>query len=351
MMSTPTPSSSSPMSMQSVSPTSVNGVPLGFPGMLPGLGMGMGMGMPDAMTMLQYQQMQLLQQAQLLQQLQNSNANLAELHLRQQLGTLADASFTTASSAPSTSRSLEVASSGDENDSDADAHSDVPLLSATPVKNRAGKGQQFPYVLRPGAWEDRRNLIVTNLPAAMTENGLRKLFERFGTITRVHVVRDRDTDASRKFGFVEFEDVVSSKSALQLSRKLTPPATDAHPNPQPVVIAYGRRSNERRSGNTVYIGGFGSSLREASLITLCKQYGSIVSARVLDPKKHTDGVAFVKFSKADDALKACRTLDGSDVMCHPGKKKTLRVRLSDEVGKTEQRQQISSMLKDIKTLL
>eukprot|EP01063_Lacrimia_lanifica_P010364 TRINITY_DN1706_c0_g1_i1.p1 TRINITY_DN1706_c0_g1~~TRINITY_DN1706_c0_g1_i1.p1 ORF type:complete len:374 (+),score=142.17 TRINITY_DN1706_c0_g1_i1:67-1188(+) len=45
MMSTPTPSSSSPMSMQSVSPTSVNGVPLGFPGMLPGLGMGMGMGM------------------------------------------------------------------------------------------------------------------------------------------------------------------------------------------------------------------------------------------------------------------------------------------------------------------
>jgi cold-inducible RNA-binding protein len=48
-----------------------------------------------------------------------------------------------------------------------------------------------------------KNIFVGNLSFGATEDGLRSLFEAYGTVDRVNVVTDRDSGRARGFAFVE----------------------------------------------------------------------------------------------------------------------------------------------------
>lgn len=49
-------------------------------------------------------------------------------------------------------------------------------------------------------------IYVGNLPFSATEDEIRALFEPFGEVTSVDIVKDRDTGRSRGFAFVEMAD-------------------------------------------------------------------------------------------------------------------------------------------------
>ena len=59
-----------------------------------------------------------------------------------------------------------------------------------------------------------KNLFVGNLPFSADENGIRNLFEQYGTVERVSVITDRDTGKSRGFGFVEMTDDEAAAQAI-----------------------------------------------------------------------------------------------------------------------------------------
>nr|AAH57481.1 Cirbp protein [Danio rerio] len=47
-----------------------------------------------------------------------------------------------------------------------------------------------------------------------TEQSLEEAFSKYGTIAKVDVIRDRETDRSRGFGFVTFENPEDAKDAM-----------------------------------------------------------------------------------------------------------------------------------------
>ncbi len=51
-----------------------------------------------------------------------------------------------------------------------------------------------------------KKIYVGNLPFSADEDGVRELFESYGTVTSVNLITDRDTGRPRGFGFVEMED-------------------------------------------------------------------------------------------------------------------------------------------------
>jgi cold-inducible RNA-binding protein len=63
-----------------------------------------------------------------------------------------------------------------------------------------------------------KNLFVGNLPFRMAEGdmsqGLRGLFEPFGTVERVSIITDRETGKPRGFAFVEMEDDEAATKAV-----------------------------------------------------------------------------------------------------------------------------------------
>lgn len=58
------------------------------------------------------------------------------------------------------------------------------------------------------------NLYVGNLSWNMTEDDLRTLFEQYGTVSSIKIVKDRETGRSKGFGFVEMENDTEAQNAL-----------------------------------------------------------------------------------------------------------------------------------------
>nr|WP_211436410.1 RNA-binding protein [Campylobacter mucosalis] len=59
------------------------------------------------------------------------------------------------------------------------------------------------------------NIYVGNLSYRMTESELRGAFEPFGEVVRAKIVKDRETNRSKGFGFVEMPDDDAAKRAIE----------------------------------------------------------------------------------------------------------------------------------------
>ncbi len=59
------------------------------------------------------------------------------------------------------------------------------------------------------------NIYVGNLPYRIKEAEIREIFGAFGDVTRVKIVKDRETNRSKGFGFVEMSDDEAAKKAMQ----------------------------------------------------------------------------------------------------------------------------------------
>ncbi|HWZ32971.1 MAG TPA: RNA-binding protein [Bryobacteraceae bacterium] len=59
-----------------------------------------------------------------------------------------------------------------------------------------------------------KNIFVGNLDFGATEESVRALFEEYGAVERVSVMKDRDTGRSRGFGFVEMTNADEADRAI-----------------------------------------------------------------------------------------------------------------------------------------
>lgn len=59
-----------------------------------------------------------------------------------------------------------------------------------------------------------KNIYVGNLPFSTTDDDLSELFNPFGTVNSARVIKDKFTDRSRGFGFVEMENDEEADKAI-----------------------------------------------------------------------------------------------------------------------------------------
>src|SRR5205807_8005823 len=59
-----------------------------------------------------------------------------------------------------------------------------------------------------------KNIFVGNLDFNTSEEAIRQLFAAYGRVDRVTIVRDRDTDQPRGFGFVEMASSEDGNKAI-----------------------------------------------------------------------------------------------------------------------------------------
>jgi RNA recognition motif-containing protein len=60
-------------------------------------------------------------------------------------------------------------------------------------------------------------LYVGNLPFTATEDGVRSLFSKHGTVEKVSLITDRETGRPRGFGFVEMSNADASRAMQALN--------------------------------------------------------------------------------------------------------------------------------------
>ena len=59
-----------------------------------------------------------------------------------------------------------------------------------------------------------KNIYVGNLAFGSNEDTIRSLFESYGAVDNISIIRDRDTGQSRGFGFVEMADSDAADRAI-----------------------------------------------------------------------------------------------------------------------------------------
>lgn len=60
-------------------------------------------------------------------------------------------------------------------------------------------------------------LYVGNLPFSATDDSVRELFSKHGTVEKVALITDRDTGQPRGFGFVEMSNADASRAMQALN--------------------------------------------------------------------------------------------------------------------------------------
>ncbi len=60
-----------------------------------------------------------------------------------------------------------------------------------------------------------KKLYVGNLPFSSTEDELKDVFGRHGSVESVAIITDRETGRPRGFAFVEMEDASSAQDAIR----------------------------------------------------------------------------------------------------------------------------------------
>lgn len=61
------------------------------------------------------------------------------------------------------------------------------------------------------------NIYVGNLPFSATEDQLREMFEKFGEVQTINLIKDRETGNHRGFGFVEMGNTEADAAIKKLN--------------------------------------------------------------------------------------------------------------------------------------
>uniref|UniRef100_A0A1L8DGC4 Protein alan shepard n=1 Tax=Nyssomyia neivai TaxID=330878 RepID=A0A1L8DGC4_9DIPT len=189
---------------------------------------------------------------------------------------------------------------------------------------------------------DYIKMFVGQVPKTMDENQLREMFEEFGRVHSINVLRDKVTGVSKGCCFVTF---FTRKAALK--------AQDALHNVKTLVgmhhpIQMKPADSENRNERKLFVGMLNKKLSEDDVRHLFDQYGKIEECTVLrDQNKQSKGCAFVTFATKQSAICAIKALHQSQTM--DGCSAPLVVKFADTQKEKEQKkiQQIQANLWNI----
>jgi len=181
-------------------------------------------------------------------------------------------------------------------------------------------------------------LFVGQVPRQMTEPELRKLFEPFGTIQEIIILRDRITNTHKGCAFVTYTNRGAGEKEIQaLNNKHT-----LHPTKRPMQVKFAGGDQETTGGDVkLFVGMLSRTSTDAQVSELFGAYGTVKEVYVMKDGQRSKGCAFVKFESRIAAQKAIVGLH--DVYQDEGAPRKLIVKYAD----TKQERMQRTMVKQI----
>lgn len=167
------------------------------------------------------------------------------------------------------------------------------------------------------------NVYVKNIGKDMNSQGLREMFENFGTIVSPKIMTESD-GTSRGFGFVSFEDPKAAHNAtaelngqIMSSGKTLYVGRAQKKKERERVIKAQQKEFDGDEKRNLCVSNLDDTVDDNRLRTEFQPYGTVVTARVLMKLGRSIGIGYVCFSKRNDAIKAIAAMNGRIVGTKP----------------------------------
>lgn len=201
----------------------------------------------------------------------------------------------------------------------ADAERALDTMNYSLIKGRACRimwSQRDPSLRKSGVG----NIFVKNLNPAIDHKGLYDTFSLFGNILSCKVVTDRETGASKGYGYIHYETAQAAQAAID---KLD----GMHIDGQQVQVGhFMRRDNRPTEWTNCYVKNIPYEWSDTKLEEEFAKFGDVLSASVAVGirKNHTEeteekqepqtlGYGFVNFATHEGAQAAVEALNGTMV--------------------------------------
>jgi ELAV/HuD family splicing factor len=155
---------------------------------------------------------------------------------------------------------------------------------------------------------DANNLIVNYLPSDMVEGELKMLFDPYGKVKSVKIIRNMMTQESMGYGFVEMSSDAECERAM-------PGLTSLKIRGKTLKVSRAIRKEDKedkQQHHNLYVSNFPKSFSQEDVQNLFAGMSDIVEAKVMIDSltKMNKGFGFVKMASKEDCEKAIVTMNG-----------------------------------------